>query len=603
MKTRHFALAILSSLFVSCAAFADRQLDRAEILQIFQKLTSHPRKTWVPAGTIEATHGEYRAAKVTDPNEIERQIKERVQEYQDNPNKPELTENLQKMKLDAIPFDVRYRLSNEYTMNSTVVVRFDGERFYWEINVQSRTDSVKPGKDLEGNFMTKQFDLGWNARRVFAWDGEKYTTYFLPGNHAIVDTTSETPHIVTGPLTAGIVPWGYGKYSYENLCAAQSSATEQDIDGQNQIHLTLNNSDAGSEMLFVLDAEKDYAVISCSIRGPGNSITSRQYSNYQLISGNWVPDTILIEQYDTSSNRLLASDLWQFTRISSNVPEPACFRVQYESDALVEYRSNITDSTVQYRYSQSVDTDLLLAERLTVASSEGTQPQNCATISLKYSLSRLSKDVTNQQLAQLISEPNKTTSIYAMKEFVQSLGFYCKAIKADIQTLKNLYGCEVILHIPGKNHFIVLEHIDSEFVWSIDLTSNKFYYHTEIDFFDMDWSGGTVLLISNQPIQLQGNFTELNDGQLNNIIGNAGYSCTRLIQTYSVIYCTDLGGMCGGMYQEYLTRYGCDTAPSGSCTGSRMLRYKESPCIEDPDDPLACTVTGEWTCYYMRACA
>ena len=149
MRTRHFALAILSSLSISCAAFADRQLDRTEILQIFQKLTSQPRKTWIPAGTIEATHEEYRAAKVTDPNEIERQIKERVQEYQNNPNKHELTENLQKMKLDAIPFDVRYQLSNEYTMNSTVVVRFDGERFYWEINMQSRRDSVKPDKNLK----------------------------------------------------------------------------------------------------------------------------------------------------------------------------------------------------------------------------------------------------------------------------------------------------------------------------------------------------------------------------------------------------------------------------------------------------------------------
>jgi hypothetical protein len=450
--------------------------------------------------------------------------------------------------------------------------------------------------------MTKQFDLDWNGKRIFAWDGEKYTTYFLPGNLAIVDSTGETPHIVSGPLTAGIIPWGYGHYAYDSLCAAGSSAVETDTNGQMEIHLTLNNTD-GSQIFFLLDPQKDYAVVSCLQTGLGNPVISKQYSGYQLVYGNWVPTIILAEQYEAGSKRLLVSDLWQFTRISSDVPDAGGFTVRYERDALIEYRSNITDSTVQYRYSQSVDTDLLLAERLTVASSEGTQPQNCATISLKYSLSRLSKDVTDQQLAQLISEPNKTTSLYAMKEFVQSLGLYCKAVKTDIQTLKNLNGCEVILHIPVDDHFIVLEHIDTVYVWTIDLSSNKFYYRTDIDFFDMDWSGGPVLLISNQPIQLQGNFTELNDGQLNNIIGNAGYSCTRLIQTYSVIYCTDLGGMCGGMYQEYLTRYGCETAPSGSCTGSRMLRYKESPCIEDPDDPFNCDITGEWTCYYMKACA
>jgi hypothetical protein len=589
-------------LSLTSTIFADRPLERNEVLQIFQTLTSQPRKTWIPAGTIEATHEEYRALKVIDPNEIERQIKEQVQEYQNNPNKPELTENLQKMKLDAIPFDVRYHLSNEYTMNSTVVVKFDGERFYWEINVQSRTDSVKPGKDLEGNFMTKQFDLGWNARRIFAWDGEKYTTYFLPGNHAIVDTTGETPHVVNGTLTAGFIPWGYGHYAYDSLCAAGSSAVETDTNGQMEIHLTISNTD-GSQIFFSLDPQKDYAVVSCLQSGLGNQVISRQYSGYQVVSGTWVPTIILVEQYEAGPKRLLASDLWNFTNINGQAPSVDSFKVRYETDAVVEYRSPVTDKPLMYRHSDMVDTDMLLADRLAVAATQGTQPQNCATISLKYVLSRLGKDITDQQLAQLVSEPNKTTSLYTMKEFVQSLGLYCKAVKTDIKTLKNLYGCEVILHIPVDDHFIVLEHIDTVYVWTIDLLSNKFYYRTDIDFFNMDWSGGTVLLISNQPIQLQGNFTELNDSQLNNIIGSAGYSCTRLLQEYHVVFCDYALGECAGYYQEYYTRYGCEAAPSGSCTGSRMLRYKESPCIEDPYDPFACTVTGEWTCYYMRACA
>ena len=603
MITRHFVLAMLSSLFVSCVAFADRQLDRTEILQIFQKLTSQPRKTWISTGTIEATHDEYRAPKVIDPNEIERQIKQRVQEYQDNSNKPELTENFQKMKFDAIPFDVRYHLSNEYTMNSTVVVRFDGERFYWEINVQSRTDSVKPGKDLEGNFMTKQFDLGWNTRRIFAWDGEKYTTYFLPGNHAIVDTTSETPHIASGPLTAGIIPWGYGHYTYDSLCAAGSSAVETDANGQKEVHLTLSNAD-GSQIFFSLDPQKDYAVVSCLQSGLGNPVISRQYSGYQVVSGTWVPTIILVEQYEAGPKRLLASDLWNFTNINGQAPSVDSFKVRYETDAVVEYRSPVTDKPLMYRRSDMVDTDMLLADRLAVTATQGTQPQNCATISLKYVLPRLGKDITDQQLAQLVSEPNKTTSLYTMKEFVQSLGLYCKAVKTDIQTLKNLYGCQVILHIPGENHFLVLEHIDTEYVWTIDLSSNKFYYRTEIDFFDMDWSGGTVLLISNQPIQIEGGFTEVDDDQLHSIFGGAGYTCTRLLQEYYVVYCAQpVLGACEGYYQEYYTRYGCEAAPSGSCTSSRMLRYKESPCIEDPYDPSHCSVTGEWTCYYMRACA
>jgi hypothetical protein len=602
MKPKQILLTVAFLLSFICTAFADRKLDRTEILQILQELTSQPKKTWIPAGTIEATHEEYRAPKTTDVNEINSQISVKVQKYQNNPDKRELTENLQKMKLDAIPFNVNYRLSNEYTMSSAVTVRFDGDRFYWEINVDSRSDSVKPGKDLAGNFMTEQFNLDWNVKRIFAWNGENYTTYFLPVNHAMVDSTENTPHVVNGPLTAGIIPWGYGLYTYESLSDATSSAVEKNVDGQTQIHLTLNNPD-GSETVLVMDPQKEHAVISCSISGKGNSVISKQYSDYRLISGNWVPTTILLERYEAESNRLLARDIWDITSIDGNAPGVNSFNVSYEDDALIEHRSHLTDEPLMYHYSNTVDTDLLLAERLAFAASEGTQPQNCATVSLKYAASQLGEDVTDKGLAQLVSEPNKDTSLYAMKEFVEGLGLYCRAVTTDIQTLKNLDGCEVILHIPWKSHFIVLGGIDSEYVWTIDLASNQFYYRTDLNFFEMDWTEGTALLVSNQPIQLQGNSTEIDDVQLNSITGGAGYSCTRLLQQYYVIFCEVVLGECMGYYEEHYRRLGCESALSGTCSNRVLLRYKESPCIEDPYDPYNCDVTGEWTSYYMRACS
>ncbi len=601
MKPKHFVSAILCLLSLSGIAFGDRQLDRAEILQIFEKLTNQPRKTWISAGTIEATHEEYKAPKAIDLSKVNDQINKQIQEYQGDPNKPELTENLQKMRLDAIPFNVRYGLSNEYAMNSTVVVRFDGDRFYWEISVNSRTDSVKPGADLEGNFMTNHFNLDWNARRIFAWDGEKYTTYCLPGNHATVDLTGSTPHVVNGPLTAGLIPWGYGHYTYENLSAAESSAVEKYVDGQPQTHLILNTSD-GSEMLFVMDAQSNYAVLSHLIKGR-DTIISKQYDNYQMVSGNLVPATVLIERYDAWTNRLLASDFWYFTSISGDTPTLESFSVEYEIDALIEHRTDITDKPAMYRHSYTVNTDLLLAERLAFAASEGTQAQNCATAAMKYAASQLGKDVTDRQLAQLINAPDETTSLRVMKDFALSLGLYCRAVETDIQTLRSLSGCQVILHIPSKNHFVVLEGIDDEYVWSIDLANDKFYYRTDLNFFDMDWTEGTALLISDRPIRLQSDSTEIADAQLDNIIGGAGYSCTRLLQTYNVIYCTYIAGECEGYYEVYLTRYGCEAAESGSCVGSRMLRSAESPCIINPYNPYACNITGEWTFYYMRACS
>jgi len=602
MKKKHFVLTIFCLFSLSGVAFGDRQLERSEVLEILQKLTSQPRKTWIAAGTIQAKHEEYRAPKITSSAEISARITKEIQEYQSSSEKIELTEEIQKMKLDAIPFNVRYRLSNEYTMNSTVVVKFDGDRFYWEISVDSRRDSVKPGADLEGNFMSDQFNLDWNGRRAYAWDGQKYTMYSLSGNQAIVDTTGSISHPVNGPLTAGFIPWGYGLYTYKNLSAAGASATELSIDGQTQIHLTLNNSD-GSEMLFVLDAGRNYAVISHSTEGP-NTIVSMQYGNYRLVSGVQVPTTIFTEQYDASTNRLLASDFWDITSISGITPSLANFSVDYEPDTLIEYRSNVTDKHALYRYSYTVDTDKLLTERLDFAASEGLQPQNCATAALKYAASQLGKDLSDRQLARLIDGPANATSLYAMKDLAQSSGLYCRAVKTDIQTLKNMSGCQVILHFPKKNHFVVLEGIDDAYAWSIDLSKDKFYYRTDLNFFDMDWAEGTALVISDRPVRLQGVTSEIADGLLGGIVGGSGYSCTNLLQGYDVVYCdSPVVGMCDGYCEVYLTRYGCEASQSGSCVSEMMVRSAEDFCIVDGYNLFSCTVEGSWTFYYMRACS
>ncbi len=111
-----------------------------------------------------------------------------------------------------------------------------------------------------------------------------------------------------------------------------------------------------------------------------------------------------------------------------------------------------------------------------------------------------------------------------------------------------------------------------------------------------------ALLVSNQPIQLQGNFTEIDDVQLRNVIGGSGYSCTNLLQEEDEVNCDDTPGSCGGTYEIIFERWGCESAPSGSCSSSRMISSEECPCVEDPYDPEACDITGEWEADYMRAC-
>ncbi len=598
MKTRIFLKIIVIVLLGSGIAVADRPLERAELLQIFEQLTAQPRKTWIAAGTIEASHQEYVASAVTDANEVNRRITAEIRRYQNEANKQELTEDTQKMKLDAIPFNVRHELSNEYTMRSTEQVKFDGKRFYWEINVDSRSDSVKPGRDLAGNFMTQQFDLGGNQRRIFAWDGEKYTTYFLPGNNAIVDAGENSPHPVNGPLTAGVVPWGYGRYTYSNLSAVESSGTELTADGETQIVLTLKEAN-GSESHFTLDSAKNYALKNCLIEKPDGSTISRQYSDYVFIGGSWIPETILIEQFEAGSGRLKARDLWNLTAIDDSVPQANAFDVPYESDAMVEYYSNGNTKSAMYRQSDAADTNQLLTKRLATAKSDGATARNCATIGIGYVASELGVTIQDNDLASLVNHTKGTTSLYDMKYFLQGFGFYCRAVNTDIDTLKNLKGCRAILYFPGKNHFVVIDHVDDRYVWTIDLSSGKFYDRTEISFFDMDWSNGTALLVSKQPIQ--SDFNEIGGDRLTNIIGS-GYACTHLIQQYSVIFCEELAGVCGGKYYVYYPRYACESADSGSCSSTKLLRYKTSPCVNDTEIIDACTVTGVWTCYYIMAC-
>jgi hypothetical protein len=595
MNTRNFILAILLSLSISCVTLGDRQLDRVEILEIFEMLTSQPQTTWITAGSMEARHEEYSASKTNDIAEINRDIAEKIQEYQDNPNKRELTAELQKMKLDALPFNVRYKQSNTYTMNSSVVVRYDGDRFYWEINVSSRSDSVRPDVSLQGNYMTDEFNLDYNRKRIFAWDGQKYTRYFLPGNHAVVDTTNSIPHAINGPLTAGYIPWGYGDYTYANLSAAKISAEEKIIDGQTEIHVTVNNSD-GSEMVFVLDPKKDYAVTSSSIDDL-DTVVSSLYGDYQLISGKWVPYNISIERYDSRTNRLKSYDVWSFSRISGEAPPAWSFSVDFEADALIEYSSELTSKPAMYNYSYAVDTDQLLLDRLAYAASEGTQSQNCATAALKYTMIRSGKDVTDGQLAQLVNSRDMTTSLYLMKKFVQRQGLYCRAVKLDINSLSKLRGCEAILHLPERNHFVVLGEIDDRYVGSIDLASNRFYYRTDISFFGMNWTDGVALLISNRPINIEGGVTEISNTQLRNITGGNGWQCIELLQEFDVEFC---GYGCSGSFEYYPERWGCDYVGTGYCAHSAYTRMEESPCIKDRYG--GCTITGEWTDYYTWAC-
>ena len=556
MKMMHRAFTVLTLLYVSGFVVAERQLERDEILQMFSVLTDEPRDTWIQNGVIQAKHLEYKA-------------------------------------------------STELIIDSTVTVKYDGNRFYWEINI----DSCSAEQEISQRVSRDRIDLERNARRVFIWDGQKYTMYFRPGNHVIVtEDTSDMPVLVNGPLTAGLVPWGIGVYTYERLSAAQVSAVERQEGGRKEVRLTINMSGM-PQMTMVLDPAKNYAVLSSNMTYAGQSFTLKTCSDYTLISGRWVPGTVEIEKYDDSkeSPALIAYDRWRITSIDSSISDAAPFSVDYESNAFVEHYTDMSKRPLSYYCSPGADTESLRRKRLRIAASRETETQNCATAAVKYVASKLGKDVTQQQLAALVDANDRTTNLRAVKELVSGMNLNCLAVRTDVQTLANLTDCCAILHLPGEKHFVVLDHVDDLNVWLIDLDRDKFYFPIERAVFKLDWPAGTALLVSRQSIQLQSGMKKIGDDDLKKIVGADSfgtYSCTQVLQDDAFVFCSEMaGGFCHGRYRHYFERCGCELAEQGgSCYGSALVGSIWSNCVEDTDDPGECNYDGAFYAQDIRAC-
>lgn len=592
MRVSHAVLVVALILSVTTASYAERILDKGEALKILGELTKRNQTTWIAAGTIEATHQAYKAPVTTDPDEIEKQIQQALKEHQANPDLLYPTEDLQTMYLQAIPFNVRYRLANESTTNSRVVVKYDGDRFYWEINVSSRSDSVEPTGDLIDNFMVECFDMRWNQDRIFTWDGTNYTICSASADYATVDAEGRFPRSVNGPLTAGFVAWGNGSLTYEDLIAGEIAAVEIERDGITQIQMRIDHADGASKELF-LDPALDYAVTSCTFVQTNNTTVSVYCQGYRKVADRWVPGSILIEEYDSFTNRLRSSDQWDITGVDARTPQTSEFNISYSDNTFIEYLSPLSQETLQYRYSKGTDTDALLAERLAYVAARGKQKQNCGTSALKYAVSQLGKTVSDSRLAELVG-PNGQTSMYDLKQQAEALGLHCRTFRADLSTLTDLSDCQIILHQSGKDHFVVVDRIDQKQAWIVDLSDRKFYYRQDVASLPGLGTDGTAMVLSRNPIG--GPFASVPEPALRDLVGATNYQCTELIQKQLGIACPE---NCVGTFWFFWQRYGCAEAETGTCQWQVLMRYMTTACQLSLDNQCGAL---EWMYGYMNAC-
>ncbi|MBN2128079.1 MAG: hypothetical protein JW741_01225, partial [Sedimentisphaerales bacterium] len=283
--------------------------------------------------------------------------------------------------------------------------------------------------------------------------------------------------------------------------------------------------------------------------------------------------------------------------VDGTVPGAEAFSVEYNADTTVEYHSPVTGAAT-FNYSNMADTDQLLAERLTYAATKGKRPSNCATVALKHAASQLGKTVSEAVLAKLVRADGQTT-LYDLKQAAQGLGLYCRAVQTDIKTLANLPGCVAILHLPGKNHFVVLDHVDEQYAWLVDLSSNRFYYRLSLDTLPIDWPQGTALLLSSRSIQ--GPFRDIGNSALSSIVGAVdGWACTKVLQEAAYSECIPLPGDCTGYLRVYPLLYGCEPASNASCTEYPHDRLYLLPCYWDPERG-ACRA-DEMYVYLAKAC-
>ena len=558
MKNKIVITALVLNLIMTSFLFADRTLEKSEITAIVENLTSSSRQTWIPQGTIEAT----------------------LQSFSSKTN---------------------------CTMESKETIKYDGNRFYWEINILS--DTADNGHRVSASRSKRD---AINTKRIFIWDGQWYSMYFVPVRNAIsAKSSTEISPKVTGCLTAGVIPWGYGIYSRTNLLDSGLDAEEVSSEGQTLIHLTVKNAN-GMELFFVLDPAKNYAVLSSSIKGLGDSCILQEYSNYVLTGGQWVPSTILIERYSDckKTEKLVSYDYWVFDHVDSERPQDSVFNVSYEDDTLIEYHPDSRRGPLFCQYSSRVNAKDLLNRKLATLNSNTGYSRNCATSVLKYVIESLGKSTADSNLAVLVDRTSSGTSLLAMQQFVNNMGLYSLAAKMDVQTLSNnTANYKPILYLPWSNHYVVFSHIENNGVWVIDLSNDRFCHSIPLEKFTAKNANSIVLFVSDKPVSIRGAYTTIPERELLKIVGSSGsgfgtYSCTELIQAYDIIFCPEpLNYMCMGEYTVFWNRYGCKEDNSGGeCTGTGVVGSLSSPCINDPYYPDTCDTTGYWYADYMRAC-
>jgi hypothetical protein len=538
---------------LSVITVGDRTFETSEVNALLQTLTASPKSTWLSSGTIRAQY-------------------------------------------------LEFRVGEETAYESEELFRFDGQRFYWEILLMDPpAESAAPAVERP--------DHQTNKHRIFTYDGNAYTRYYKSADYAVVVMNQqEVPVNLFGPFSAGVIPWGFGSFTYSNLLARNPRVAEYQENGHSRVRLTLTDTtlDAPFVTIIELDPAKQYAPCSYKLQSPASSI-QHCYRDIRQVGQSWVPFIITVERFDLrgASPSLVSYEDWRFLSVDGQMPTGG-YSTPFANGTVVELQPYGQMKSYMYHAAEGVDIARLLEEKVTTLSAQNNPKANCAMLSAGHVARRFSKQVSQPQAAASDTGGTSMTSLYAMRQSLEGAGLYCAAVKTDTESLAGFSKYGVILHFPGVKHYVALDRIENGSVWTVDLTSRKFYWKRSFRELQTDWTDGIALLVSDSPILLTGQVQFLDTVEQEAILGGStvGYSCTDLIQTYEHILCSQpVGGLCGGGYYKIWERYGCrEDEPGMTCVGQKMVGYDYSHCINHPYQPGWCEITGRWYSRYIRAC-
>ncbi|HOM61229.1 MAG TPA: cysteine peptidase family C39 domain-containing protein [Anaerohalosphaeraceae bacterium] len=547
------------------SAAAGRIWSAEETEHLLRTLTESPRPYWIQAGLIRARHLDYRQA-------------------------------------------------DDWLAQTEVTIVFDGRQFRWEIVLQN--DETQPAAPRSAGQKPLQIpDKGANRNRVFAWDGRQYIRYYPNTEYAVVSEQPDASMLVLrGPLTAGIVPWGCGDYNLQALLSKRPTVQEETWDGRAVIRLGFSHQTLTMPIRceIVLEPGRQYAVLSQVLENEAARIAT-DYSDYFQAGGQWIPKIIRTERYAKSSGseELISYEDWVFTDVQVSAPPAESFEVRFKEGTLVEVQPGGGGESLLYYSRERADISGLLAEKIAVDEDESSQSrQNCASLAVHLLKRRFSQSVLpDSEPAAAAASAEKLTSLYELKQNLERAGLYCLAVQTDIDALREVSGCGIIVHLPKLQHYVIVDRVDERSVWTIDLSSRKFYWKWRIADFVRDWKEGTALLVADAPTRLPSRMRMLEPMRLYEIWGGDGseyedYSCTEKIQAEDWIPCPQpIGGfLCNGLLYLFYERYGCaEDETGGFCEGVPMGGTTASPCVNDPYYQGFCKVSV-WYITYIRAC-